>query len=145
MMAKRDGLGGLQMRKARHHGRRVLCRPRRQRQHEVLDLELDGVDGVADKKAEIGGDLVVAAARGVQFSGGFSHDFGEAGFDVGVDVFQGFLKSEFSGFDFGGDLREAVINALDIRRVQDAGGFEHGGVGAGGGDVLAPELAVEAD
>ena len=49
---------------------------------------LDGVvDGVADEEAHVGGDLLVAAAAGVELEGEVADLFGELELDVVVDVF----------------------------------------------------------
>ena len=66
MMAERHRLRGLQMGEAGHHGRGMLQRPRHQRMLERRQRRIGLVDGVADIKPEIGRDLVVARARGVQ-------------------------------------------------------------------------------
>ena len=66
MMAERHRLRGLQMREARHHGCRMFARARHQRALETGQRRVQLVDGVADIEAEVGGDLVVARARGVQ-------------------------------------------------------------------------------
>jgi len=65
VVAEGDGLGGLEVGEAGHDGGGVFLGTGGQSQHEVADLEVYGVRGVADEETEIGGDLVVAAAGGV--------------------------------------------------------------------------------
>ena len=113
--------------------------------HDVGDLGIKAVDGVADPEAEIGGDLVVAAAPGVQAFAGFADAVGEAGLDVHVDVFKVVDEREAAGFDLGGDLVEALVDGVGVGALDDADMGEHGGVSAAAGDVLAPQLAIEAD
>ena len=58
------------------------------------------VDGVADIEAEIGRDLVVAGARGVEPPGGRADQFGQPAFDVHMDVFERTLEVEGAFADF---------------------------------------------
>ena len=113
--------------------------------HDVGDLGVEAVDGVADPEAEIGGDLVVAAAAGVEALAGFADAVGEAGLDVHVDVFEVVDEREAAGFDLGGNLVEALVDGFGVGALDDADMGEHGGMGAAAGDVLAPQLAIEAD
>ena len=58
------------------------------------------VDGGADEEAHVGGDLLVAAAAGVEFEGEVADLFGEFEFDEVVDVF---------GLLVGGDVLEVWL------------------------------------
>jgi hypothetical protein len=49
-------------------------------QLEFADQAENGVDGVAQPQADVGGDLVVAAAAGVQALAGIADEGGEAFF-----------------------------------------------------------------
>ena len=69
MMAERHRLRALQMREARHHGRGVLERLLGERALIVAEQRMDVVDPVAHPQPEVGRDLVVARARGVQPAG----------------------------------------------------------------------------
>ena len=60
---------------------------------------VDGVDGRADPQAEIGRDLVVARACGVQPSGRRPDQLGEAALHVHVDVLERTLELEFAALD----------------------------------------------
>ena len=57
------------------------------------------VDRVAHPQAEVGGDLVVAAACGVQAAAGLADAIGEAGLDVHVNVFERGVEREAAGLD----------------------------------------------
>ena len=49
---------------------------------------VDGVDGIADEQLQIGGDLVVAAAAGVQLAADVAQPLDQGRLDVHVDVFE---------------------------------------------------------
>ena len=96
MMAERDGLRGLQMGEARHHGAGMLQRARGERMLECGQRRVGRVDGVADIEAEIGRHLVVARARGVQAACGGPDQFGEPALDIHMDVFERALEVEIA-------------------------------------------------
>ena len=54
---------------------------------------------VAHPKPEIGRDLIVARARGVQPPGRRPDQLGEPALDVHMDVLERALEGEFAGFD----------------------------------------------
>ena len=88
MVAEGDGLRGLQMGEAGHGGGCVLGGAGGQGQHQVCELGVQRVDRVPHPEAKIGGDLVVAAAGGVQAAAGIADAVGQARLDIHVDVFQ---------------------------------------------------------
>ena len=94
MMPERHGLRGLQMGEARHHGAGMFQRPRRQRLLEGGQRRIGLVDGVADIEAEIGRDLVVARARGVQPPRGGPDQFRQPALDIHVNVLERALEVE---------------------------------------------------
>ena len=107
MVAEGDGLRGLQMGEAGHRVGGVLGGAVGQGAHHVGDLRVEPVDRVAHPEAEIGGDLVVAAARGVQALAGLADALGQPRLDVHVDVFEVVDEREAAGLDLGGDGRRA--------------------------------------
>ncbi len=58
------------------------------------------VDGIANEEPHVGGDLLVAAAAGVELEGEVADLFGEFEFDEVVDVF---------GLFVGGDVLEVWL------------------------------------
>src|SRR5260221_520544 len=58
----------------------------------------------ADPEAEIGRDLVVARARGVEAPGDGADQLGEPRLDVEVDVFVGFAEHKGAAVDLAADL-----------------------------------------
>ena len=63
------------------------------------ERRVDAVDRVAHPQPEIGRDLIVARARGVQPPGRRPDQLGEPALDVHVDVLERALEREFAGFD----------------------------------------------
>jgi len=72
-------------------------------------------------------------------------DIGQPHLDIRMNILQRIGKVKFLRLDLPGDLREACIDGLRIRRRDDAGGAQHRRMGAAAGDILPPELAVEPD
>ena len=102
-MAQRHGLGGLQVREARHHRIGVEQRLLGQGQLKIVQCRVDRVERVADPEAEIERHLVVARARRMEPSCGLADDLGEARLDVHMDVLQGAGEREGAGLDFARD------------------------------------------
>ncbi len=88
VVAESHRLRDLQVRKAGHGRRRFLFGEVDQRPTEGLEQHLDVVDGVAQIKADVGGDLIVARAAGVQALAGIANERGEAFFDVEVHILE---------------------------------------------------------
>ena len=99
-MAERHRLRGLQVREARHHRVGMLERAIDQRALVVRKRRVDAVDGVAHPELEIGRDLVVARARGVQPAGGSADQLGQPALDIHVNVLERTLEREGSVLDF---------------------------------------------
>ena len=109
-----------------------------------------GVDGVADEEAGVGGDLLVAAAAGVELEGEGADLFGEFELDVVVDVFGLRGGGDDGGFDLlvaglvvglaagGGDAVRPVLRAAGPTRREAGEGLGEffGREDAGGGDGL---------
>ncbi len=100
MMAEGHGLRGLQMGEARHHGSGMLQRAVDQRLLERGQRRVRLVDGVADVEPEIGRDLVVARARGVQPARGGADQLGQPRLDIHMDVLERALEVEIALADF---------------------------------------------
>ena len=83
------GWAGLQMGEAGHERAGVLLGLRDERRLQRLEGGGRGpVDRVAHPELEVGRDLVVARARGVQAPGRLADELGEPRLDVHVDVFE---------------------------------------------------------
>ena len=87
MVPEGDRLRGLQMGEPRHRIGRMGGGAFGQAQHHVGDLPGQPVDRIAHPQAKIRGDLVVAAARGVQALAGLAYALGQTRLDIHMDVF----------------------------------------------------------
>ena len=103
-----------------------------------------GVDLVADPEPEVGRDLVVAAAAGVELAADVADAVDEGPLDVHVDVFQLLAELELAGGDFVADLLQAGDDLVPLVVGEDAHFGEHVGVGDRAADIVGVEPAVEA-
>ena len=99
MMAERHRLRGLQMGEARHHGVGVLERLFGERALIGGERRIDLVDRVAHPQPEIGRNLIVARARGMQPPGRRPDQFGKPALDIHMDVLERPLERELAGLD----------------------------------------------
>ena len=144
-MAERHGLRRLQMGETGHHGAGMFQRAIHQRLLKGGERRIGLVDGIANIEAEVGGDLVVARARGMQPSRGGTDQLGQPALDIHMDVFQRALELEIALADFGQDRVEPLGDVLRIGRGDDAALGQHRGMGLGGGDVLGIHMAIDVD
>ncbi len=135
-MAERDGLGDLQVGEAWHDRIGVGFGLGDERVHQRLDLVDAGCTRGFDPEAEVGRDLVVAGAGGVEATGRFADDLLQAGFHVHVDVFELAGIGELSVADLGDDLIEARLDGFFVVGRDDADDCEHGGVSLRACDVF---------
>ena len=110
MVAKGDGLGHLQMGKARHDGFGMGGSLFSQGQLQVFQLPIEVIHAVADIEAEIRGNLVIARTRRVQASGGLTDNILQALLHIHVNVFQRCRKRELALFDLDLNLIKATGN-----------------------------------
>ena len=106
------------------------------------------VDGFADEEAHVGGDLLVAAAAGVELEGEVADLFGEFEFDVVVDVFGLGVGGDDDFALFGlllGYGAEAFFHLQELFAGEDAGGFDGSGVGYAGFYFVGDEAPVEGE
>ena len=99
MMAERHRLRRLQMGKTRHDGVGVLKRLLGERTLIGGKRAVDRIDGVAHPQPEIGCDLVVARARGVQPPRRRPDQLREPALDIHMDVLERALEGEFAAPD----------------------------------------------
>ena len=100
------------------------------------DLRVERIDRVAHPELEVGGDLVVARAGGVQPAGRRADQFGEPALDVHMNVFERARVVERPRLDFAFDLGETARDGVGVGGLDDAGLGEHRDVGERAGDVL---------
>ena len=145
VMREEHRLGALEVRVAGHDGVGVLLGEVDQR-----GLQRDEVDGGAsrrldDVEAEVGSDLVVAGAGGVELAGERADLLCEAGLDVHVDVFELRLEDECAVLELVEDLVEAPFDLAGFGGGDDVLAREHAGVGNRRLDVLGEEHGVGVD
>ena len=99
VVAPGHGLGGLQMGEAGHDPIGALFGLCQEGLHQGGQGGHGGVALVAHPQAKVGGDLIIAAARGVQALARFADEVGQAGFDIQMDVFQIGAEGEAACFN----------------------------------------------
>ena len=104
MVAEGDRLGRLEMGEARHHGAGEGGGAVGQHGLEGVHLLVELVDRIPDPEAEVDRHLVVARAGGVQATGVWPDDLGQARLDIHMDVLEGARERESAGLDFLLDL-----------------------------------------
>ena len=144
-MAERHRLRDLQMGKAGHDAARMFFGARQQRRLDRAKARVDPLARGARPQAEIGRDLIVARARGVEASGGFTDQFLEPRFDGHVDVFEREVDGDAIGGKFIRDLRQPTVDDDGVIGTDDARGTKHRGVRAAGRDIFFPQTLVDGD
>ena len=99
---------------------------------------------VADPEPQVGRDLVVAAAAGVELAADVADAVDQRPLDVHVDVFQLVAEREVAGGDLLADLLQAGDDLVPLVVGEDADLGQHVGVGDRAADVVGVEPAVEA-
>ena len=145
MVPERHRLRRLQMGEARHHGIRVLLGALEQGRLQVPQQTVGAIERVAHPKAQVGRDLVVARARGVQLAAGIADQLGEPRLDVHMDVLERGAERELARLDLALDALEAGDDRVALGGAQDADLGEHRGVRLRPRDVLSVQPLVEAD
>ncbi|OIQ67715.1 hypothetical protein GALL_507040 [mine drainage metagenome] len=145
VVAEAHWLRDLQMSEAGHDGVRVPCGQRHQGALQRVQLCNRLVDGVAQPKPDVGCDLVVAAAAGMQALASVADELSQPGFDVEVDVFEFEFPVEALRLDVLADLRHAAFDRCKIVAADDAALRQHGGVGQRAGDIEQRQPLVEID
>ena len=98
-MADRDRLGALQVGVAGDDGLRAGVRAVEQSKLEAGDRPGEQIDFGAAVESGVGGDLIVALARGVEFRASGTNAFGQLRLDVHVDVLERGLELKVAGLD----------------------------------------------
>ncbi len=101
------------------------------------------VDGASDIEPEVGGDLVVARACGVELARNRADQLLEPRFHRHVDVFIFAAELEEPAFDLGAHGVEARDDGFGLRVREDAHGAEHVGMSLACADVFGVEAPVE--
>ena len=105
---------------------------------------LDGVGaGLLEPQVQVGGDLVVAAAAGVELAPGRADQLGQAALDRAVDVLVAVAEGERARLQLPRDLGQAVEQELALPLLQHPGRDQAAHVGPAPGHVLAPQPPVD--
>ena len=145
MVGKKDGLGALEVRVARHDRGAVALGEADEFALEALEFLSEGIAGFAQPESEIEGDLVVAAPRGVELRAGGADALGQLRFDVHVDILEVHLELEASLLDLGEDLAQAGFDFFKFLRGENASGLQRAGVGDASRDVMPVKLPIDRD
>lgn len=146
-VAPADGLGALKVGVARHDVVDLCLGALRDDAQEALEGGLELVELVAQPHAHIGGDLLVAAAAGVQLPRDvLADDLAQAASVGGVDVLVGAGDDlEGAGLPLLLDLEQAGLDLLELSLGEAAGFCVCAGEGDGAEDVLLVEDVVEGE
>ena len=145
VVAQCDGLRGLQVRETGHDAVRMLACAAHQRLLQGGEALVHLAKGIAHPQAEIGRDLIVAAARGVKAPCDRADQFGEPRLGGHVDVFAVPVLGHAICFVFCGDGIETRADRPGILGRDDPGLAQHRDMRLGRGDILPPQRLVERD
>jgi hypothetical protein len=144
VVRKAHGLRHLQVREAGHHGVRVQRGHVDQRALHAGQQHGDAVAFAAQPQPHVGGDLVVAAAPGMQPLSGVADQRGQPRLDIQVHVLELELPLEAAGLDLGNDLRHAAPDVGQVLRRDHPLRGQHRGMRQAALDIRAPQALVEA-
>ena len=136
VMGEADGLRGLEVGAAGEDGVLMFFGAGHVYGGQFAGEALPFAEPVGDEQAEVERDLIVAAAARVELLAHVAHEFGEAAFDVHVDVFQFFFPLEGAVLDFRAHGGEAGDELIGFLGADDALPGQHTRVGARAGDIL---------
>ena len=110
---------------------------------EIADQGLAMADLAAQVEADVGGDLVVARAPGVQFLAGIADQLGQARLDVHMHVFQLHRPGEVAAGDLAADLGQPPFDGQPLVLVEHADALQHSRMGQGAFDIDIGQAPVE--
>ena len=113
-MPEGDGLRDLQMGEAGHDGLRLAFGQGDDGRLQAVDFTEDALNGSAGVKADVGCDLIVARAPGMQAFARVADAVGQAFFDVHMHIFQRRIPDEFTARDFIGYRIQPARNRLAV-------------------------------
>ena len=105
----------------------------------------DGVEAVADPELQVGDDLVVSAAGGVQLAADVADAVDQRGLDVHVNIFAFDGEREASLGDLGPDFQQALHSFFAFLGGQQAHAFEHAGMRDRAAYVLIEQPTIKRD
>ena len=145
MLTKENGLGSLEMGIAWHDRFAIkvdLC------QQSFLDLN-EGCGHfeslVAEIEVEIGCDLVITTATGMQLARKGADFLGEKAFNVHMDIFISLRELTFALFYFGEESAQSPTYFLTLVETDDFAMAQHGGMSETTQNIVAIEFLVKGD
>ena len=145
MVADSHRLPALEMGVAGHHRSRIPVRLIHQHLLKRENRSAYLIDLSPAVEPRIGRDLVVAGARGVQFSARCADPFRQLGLDVHVDILQRGLELELPFADVSLDFAEAFLDGGKLLTGQQPGLALGAGMGDGPGDIVGEQPPVIGD
>ena len=145
-MGKEDGLRRLHVGEAGHDGGLVAAGETDEGAKESGEGGARFAGGFAEIKAQVRGDLLIAAAAGVELGAEFSGAGDERGLDEAMHVLG--VGSQYArgiGLDGTADFVESGANRLRFRAGQYSCGGESGSPSAARGNFLGEERSVESE
>ena len=112
---------------------------------QLQQQAVDRVDAVSDVELEVGGNLVVAAAGGVQLAAHVTQSFDQRRLDVHVHIFQLGAEREFSACDLLEDPVEFGDDRVSLVSSQQANLGQHSRMRLRTADVNRGQAMVKAD
>ncbi len=138
--ADAGGHGGLEVGTPDHGDFGVFAGKAEEGGGEVGGFDDETEEVFAAMETEIDGDLIVAAATGVDTATEFAEGLGEAAFDCEVDVLIGDGDFEITLTGIGHNIDESGDDSIAVSRGHNGRGVVHGGEGSdvGGGADTVP-------
>jgi hypothetical protein len=137
------GLGALEVGVAGCNRVDVLLRLAQQAEAELVDRVDDPPARRQRVEAQVGRDLVVAAARGVQLLARLTDLLGELDLEVHMDVLEGGVEIDRALAELLLDDLQGGDDLVGLLDRDDPLAREHAGVGDGPGDIVRQEAPVE--
>src|SRR5262249_507366 len=113
-MRREHRLSPLQMRVARQNDVALALRGVEQALLQLAQAYINCVNGGGGPEVQGGGDLIVAAAAGVQLAADVAEPLDQRLLDVRVNIFQLRGKGKLATLDLAGDVVERLDDALGL-------------------------------
>ena len=97
----------------------------------------------AQIKPNIGGNLIVARASGMEFFARIADQLDESVLNIHMHVFEFDSPLHVAVFDFPKDCAKRVFDLIFFLRREYANGGQHGGMSDGASNILSVETSVK--
>ncbi len=144
-MTKAHGLRRLQVCKTGHDGIGFATSQRHQPLLQSGQLAADSADFIAQVKANVGGNLIVARTTGVQLLAGDADLVRQPRLDIHVHVFQAHRPLKATVLDLAADLFQARLNLLQLVFAQHTHFGQHRRVRQRTIDIVVVKALIETD